>query len=94
MENFTDNSVPPVTNAQNSDNSVVISPKVLLYAISEKFGENTTLLSQAPPPIRGTQMQAMPSVSPRCAAKIFCTWSKPRNITSGTKPAGVVMLAT
>ena len=40
MENFTDNSVIPVTNAQNSDNSVVISPKVLLYAISEKFEEN------------------------------------------------------
>ena len=40
MENFAENSVIPVTDAQNSDNSVVISPKVSLYAGNEKFGEN------------------------------------------------------
>jgi hypothetical protein len=31
MEIFAANSVTPVTNAQNSDNSVVTSPKVSLY---------------------------------------------------------------
>src|ERR1022692_2333355 len=40
MENFAENSVIPVTNAQNSDNSVVTSPKVSLYAGNEKSGEN------------------------------------------------------
>jgi len=40
MESFAENSVTPLTQPQNSDNSVVISPKVPLYANNEKFGES------------------------------------------------------
>jgi hypothetical protein len=47
MESFAENSVTPVTQAQNSDNSVVTFPKIPLYANDEKFGESdNTLVTQ------------------------------------------------
>jgi putative DNA primase/helicase len=40
MESFAEDSVTPVTQPQNSDNSVVTFPKIPLYANDEKFGES------------------------------------------------------